>query len=114
MAKDDYPVILYQVLAYLYNCLKKDLPVAEEYLEAQGKLFRINTNYWRFVLYNLQKDGYICGLIMTKVRGEKYPMISDIEQAEITPKGIEYLTENSFIHKAKEMLKDTKAIIPFV
>lgn len=50
MAKDDYPVILYQVLAYLYNCLKKDIPVEEEYLEAQGKLFRINTNYWRFVL----------------------------------------------------------------
>lgn len=51
---------------------------------------------------------------MTKVWGEKYPTISDIEQAEITPKGIEYLTENSFIHKAKELLKDTKTIIPFV
>lgn len=51
---------------------------------------------------------------MTKVWGEKYPTISDIEQVEITPKGIEYLTENSFIHKAKELLKDTKAIIPFV
>ena len=24
MAKDDYQVIVYQILAYLYNCLKKD------------------------------------------------------------------------------------------
>lgn len=51
---------------------------------------------------------------MTNVLGEDYPVISDIENMRITPKGIEYLTDNSFIQKANELLKDTKAIIPFI
>lgn len=51
---------------------------------------------------------------MTNVWGENYPIISDLENMRITPKGIEYLTGSSFIQKAKELLKDTKAIIPFI
>ena len=51
---------------------------------------------------------------MTNVWGEDYPIISNLENMKITPKGIEYLTDNSFIQKAKELLKDTKAIIPFI
>lgn len=45
MAKDDYGVIIYQILSYLYNCLKKDIKVDKSYLEPQGELFNINTNY---------------------------------------------------------------------
>lgn len=50
MAKDDYEVIVYQVLAYLYNCLKKDIDVDPKLIEPQGKLFNINSNYWSFIL----------------------------------------------------------------
>lgn len=114
MARDDYEVIIYQILSYLYNCLKKDIKEDKSYLEPQGKLYNINTNYWTFIIYNLVKDGYIKGVTLTNVWGEDYPIISDIENMRITPKGIEYLTNNSFIQKAKELLKDTKAIIPFI
>lgn len=110
MARDDYGVIVYQILSYLYNCLKKDIKVDKSYLEPQGKLYNINTNYWTFIIYNLVKDGYIEGVTLTNVWGEDYPVISDIENMRITPKGIEYLTDNSFIQKAKELLKDTNLV----
>jgi len=114
MAKDDYQVIVYQILAYLYNCLKKDIKVDEEYLRPQGKLFNINTTYWNFVIINLLEDGFIDGVRTEKVWGEKYPIIGSLEEIGITPRGIEYLTDNAFIKRAVEMLKDAKAIIPFV
>jgi len=113
MAKDDYPVIVYQILAYLYNCLKSGVPIEEKYLVAQGELFSINTEYWKFIIYNLVKDELIEGVTLQSVWGKKYPIVQNIGDAGITPKGIQYLTDNSFINKAKEMLKDVKAIIPF-
>ena len=114
MAKDDYHVIVYQILAYLYNCLKKDIKIETKYLEAQGELFNINTQYWQFIMYNLYADGLIDGITLTKTWGEKYPLISELENIGVTPKGIQFLTDNSFISKAAEMLKDAKSIIPFV
>lgn len=53
MAKNDYPVIVYHILAYLQNCLKGDIKVDLNYLVAQGKQFNINTNYWQFIMTNL-------------------------------------------------------------
>ena len=114
MAKDDYEVIVYQILAYLYQCLKKDVDIQEKYLMPQGKMLDINTKYWRFIIYNLNKDGLIEGIVLKKVWGEKYPLVEELENMNITPRGIQFLTDNSFIQKAKEVLKDTKSIIPFV
>lgn len=114
MAKDDYHVIVYQILSYLYNCLKKDMRIETKYLEAQGELFQINTQYWQFIMYNLHAEGLIEGITLTKVWGEKYPLITEVENIGITPKGIQFLMDNSFISKATEMLKDAKSIIPFV
>lgn len=114
MAKDDYQVIVYQVLAYLYQCLKKDIEIEEKYLVSQGKLFNINSSYWSFIMSNLVEDGLVKGPTLKKVWGMKYPLIENLEDISITPKGIQYLTDNAFIKKATEVLKDTKAIIPFV
>lgn len=114
MAKDDYEVIVYQVLAYLYNCLKNDIDVDPKLIEPQGKLFNINSNYWSFILSNLFEDGYIDGIIITNVYGKKYPIITDLEFIGITPKGIQFLVDNSFINKVVERLKDAKSIVPFI
>lgn len=114
MAKEDYPVIVYQILSYLYNCLKKGTDVDVKYLQPQGQLFNINSMYWRFILFNLVNDGYIDGVTFTKVWGEKYPQIDNLENIGITSSGIQFLIDNSFMEKAKALLKDTKAIIPFI
>lgn len=38
----------------------------------------------------------------------------DLENIRITPLGIEYLTDNDFLKKARDFLKDIKAIVPFI
>ena len=115
MAKDDYHVIVYQILSYLYMCLKKDIKVKGKNISHESsKYFHINKNYWSFIIVNMFNDGMITGITLTKVWGEEYPIISDLDDCRITPYGIEYLCDNSFMQKAKKFMKDVKEITPFV
>lgn len=120
MAKDDYYVIVYQILAYLYQCLKAGEDVDPKMLSKDSPYFivngkELNDRYWCYILYNLQKMGFVSGIIFSgNIAG--YPFERPLKWSDcmITPVGIEYLTDNSFIQKAKEFLKDMKAIAPFV
>ena len=119
MAKDDYHVIVYQILAYLYQCLKsgKDvdpqlLGVDSAYFTANGQ--ELNRRYWAYVIYNLQASELIEGVVFADMDNMKHPYPVNLDGCMITPAGIEYLTDNSFIAKAKEFLKEIKAIAPFV
>ena len=112
MAKDDYHVIVYQILSYLYNCLKHGQSPDPLMLKADSDLLRINDQYWYYVIENLLNDGYIVGITITKTWG-KETIVDNLDRCMITPKGIEYLCDNSFLNKAKELLKDVKAIVPF-
>lgn len=112
MAKDDYFVIVYQVLSYLYVKLKEGVRPDPELLKPGGKYLNINERYWTYVMFNLLNDGFITGITVTKLWGKEM-IIENLEDCQITPRGIEYLCDNSFIAKAKEFLKDVKAIVPF-
>ena len=46
MAKDDYHVIVYQILSYLYQCLKKGESADGNKLNYGSELLRINKSYW--------------------------------------------------------------------
>lgn len=113
MAKDDYHVIVYQILAYLYQCLKRGVMVEAKNLEHNCKYFQINQNYWVYILYHMQEDGLIKGLSFIDIDGMELPYPADLECCRITPRGIEYLCDNSFMEKAKQFLKDIKEIVPF-
>lgn len=116
MAKDDYHVIVYQILSYLYQQLKAGLPADEEMLSAEA-LFGINEKYRAYILRNLLNDGYISGITikeMKYINNQKDLRFMNMNQCEITPKGIEYLTDNSFLNKAKEFFKDVKNMTPFI
>lgn len=63
MAKDDYHVIVYQILAYLYQCLKKGERVEQKNLEYNCKYFQINKSYWTYILYHMQESGLIKGIL---------------------------------------------------
>jgi len=119
MAKDDYHVIVYQILAYLYQCLKsgkdvdpKMLGVNSDYFAVNGQ--EINKRYWAYIMYNLTQSGLIDGIVFADIDNLKYPHPVNLSDCMITPIGIEYLTDNSFLAKAKEFLKDVKAIAPFI
>lgn len=113
MAKDDYYVIVYKILAYLYTQLKKGEKIESEMLMYDGSLFRINRTYWTYIFENLTKDGYITGLSNISV-GNGYYLKDQFANCQITPKGIEYLCENSLAEKAKQFLKEVKEITPFI
>lgn len=113
MAKDDYHVIVYQILAYLYTQLKAGEPVDGNMLTHDGPYFKINERYWAYVMETLVNKEFIDGVTITKPWGED-AIVSDLGDARITPEGIEFLCDNSFLQKAKQFLKDVKAIVPFV
>ena len=110
MAQNDYFVIVYRVLKYLYDCLKKGEKPEAEYLVAST--YNIPENYWIYILLSLINEEYIKGI---RVNHTKEGVIfGGLQEAIITPKGIEYLFENSLIEKAKKTLKDVKDMIPFI
>lgn len=113
MAKDDYCVIVYQILSYLYQQLKKGKDIEVSLIQNDSKYLQINKRYWEYVITNLLKDGFIRGIVVEEtIDGEVD--IYNLDKCEITPKGIEYLTDNSTIEKAKQFMKDLKNIIPFI
>ena len=119
MARDDYHVIVYQILSYLYVQLKKGKPIDPEQISQDNRYFHINEKYWLYIMKNLSNDGLIDGITVTERRyaddNEIVLRISDLENCEITPRGIEFLTDNSFMEKAKKFFKETKDVLsPFV
>lgn len=43
MAKDDFPVIVYQILAYLYQCLKSGKNVDPKQIGVDSDYFKVNS-----------------------------------------------------------------------
>lgn len=113
MAKDDYHVIVYQILSYLYVQLKAGKQVDAAILLPDSKYLGINRKYWVYIMKSLINDGLIDNITITELWDGEYD-VQDLEDAMITPRGIEYLCDNFFINKAKEFLKDVKAIVPFI
>lgn len=119
MAKDDFHVIVYQLLAYLYTCLKrgedpdpKRLCADSDFFKANGQA--LNAKYWAYIVYNMHRLGLIDGVVFADMDGLKHPYPVNLDGCMITPLGIEYLTDNAFLAKARDFLKDIKAIVPFV
>ena len=113
MAKDDYFVIVYKMLDYLYDCLKKGREPEAAALRHDGKLFRIHPQYWLYIIEHLLSGGYIEGLRITKAWGME-TVVEDFDCCRITPDGIAYLEDNAKLQRAKKALKELKEIIPGV
>ena len=110
MAKDDYHVIVYQVLSYLYQCLKNGEEVDSGRLQPKG-LFDIDEKYWLYIIEHMKADGLIEGFeIHRYINGH---VGADFTKAQITPAGIGYLLDNNLMAKAKRFLKDMNGIMPF-
>lgn len=109
MARDDYFVIVYQVLKYLYDCLKRG--EKPEAIRLQASYYSIPGNYWEYIIVNLSEEGYITGLMIQPSKDGL--AFGDLQDMIITPKGIEYLFENTMIEKVKRTLKDVKEMVPF-
>lgn len=110
MAKDDYFVLVYKFLSYLYKSLKCGKIPQESYLHWQTKDFPVEETYFNYVVENLMKDGYIENVLIIPVDGAN-PIIRIDNSIRITPKGIEYLEENSSMKRIATALKEVIDIV---
>lgn len=82
-------------------------------LQYDSTLLGVNEPYWAYIMENLQAQGYITGLTVVAAWGGARS-ISNLERCQITPDGIAYRFENNLLAKEKELLKDVKAMTPFI
>jgi hypothetical protein len=111
MAKDDYFVIVYRFLKYLYDCLKKSKKPSCDVLN--GSFFCVDDDYWEYIVKHLTEDGYIEGAVFVPISGVVGLKLSKTDRIEITPKGILFLDDNSVFNKIKGVVKDIAEILPF-
>lgn len=108
MAKDDYFVITYRILTYLYECFKQgEAPDTSLFgPDALG----ISNGYWGNIMESLLSEGYIRGIAVMPRMGGGFGI--RLLELRITQKGIEFLQDNSKMAKAKNFLKTFKETIP--
>lgn len=111
MEKDDYFVVVYKILAYLYITLKEGSHPDALLLQHDSRLLGVNEMYWTYIMENLQEQGYLTGLtVITPWDGNK--MIFGLECCQITPAGIAYLLDDYMLDKAKTSLLEKNISIP--
>ncbi|MBQ6481384.1 MAG: hypothetical protein IJI45_09725 [Anaerolineaceae bacterium] len=110
MAKDDYDIIVYRVLVYLYACLKRRILFDEAIFRATVRKDIESEEYFTKALEMMQEEKLIRGLEFAH-SGNISVLVSDIKETEITPDGIHYLKENSRMEKIGEALKKAVDII---
>ena len=111
MAKDDYDVIVYKILVYLYGCLKRKTVFTQTVFDRTIKREQLDDGYLEDVIRMMTTENLITRTSFTKAWGNKYIMLSDYGDMEITPAGIHYLKENSGTQKVKEMLLESTDMI---
>lgn len=112
MAQDDMFVVMYKILAYLYDCMKKGMEPRPSMLAHDGEMLNIDQRYWARILKELADHGYVSGVI---VRGTwEGELLVRFNHPTVTMEGVEFLQENSTMRKALEFLKETKSAIPLL
>lgn len=111
MAKDDYDVIVYRVLVYLYACMKRKIVFENDTFQKAVRKNVESDEYFEDILRMMQEEGLISGLAYTTAWGGESIMLSDLCDAKITPSGIRYLNENDRMKRIGNMLKEAADII---
>lgn len=105
MAKDDYFVLAYRILQYLYRCLKSGNSASHDALKPDA--LGVNARYGSYLLEHLAGDGYLSGVYVD----EQTVCMGDVQ---ITPRGIEYLMDGRMMKRAARFLRSARAVIPEV
>ena len=104
MAKDDMEVVIYKILMYLYECMKRDvMPDLKKY-GWHSELIDIPQQYWCKIIRVLVEKGLVKGFSVCPTKDGI--LIETKPPIEITYEGREFLRENSGMKKAKEVCGD--------
>ena len=111
MAKDDYDVIVFKILTYLYAVLKgKEVFTKEKYDIAIGKK-NINEQYLHRIYKLMSDEGLVEELAFTRAWGSVVIPLFDESDMMITAKGIHFLEENDKMKAAGRFLSDKADVI---
>lgn len=101
MPKNDMHLIIYKLLRFLYDCNKQGkIPTFSDMFKVI-ELSTIPQSYLAQILMELIDNGYVSGCDVTAT---KDTILIDLsENAHITVKGLDYLTESSRMKKAQEV-----------
>lgn len=110
MAQNDFFPIVYRILAALYKNLKEESKNDKGLFDTT--LYGCRQAFLYYILKFLIDEKYVDKVSYKYYDNEVH--FSDLSIMQITPKGIEYLQDNSMMEKAKLFLKDIKASIPFI
>lgn len=109
MPKNDYFVMAYKLLKYLYECLKSGTHPNINLITAESKFFPIGNEYFTYLIENLVNEGYIRNVKVAKYDDEISVIIT--ADMQITPKGIEYLQENNMMNKMAKAITNIAELI---
>lgn len=104
MAFDDMEVIIFKVLTYLYACLKQGKAPRFEDIQSNSRLLDIPEAYWIVVMQEMIRKELIGGVRVIPTKSG--PTFSD-NGIHITLEGVNYLSENEGMKKAKKFLGET-------
>lgn len=107
MAQNDMYVVMYKVLAYLYDCMKRGAEPEDARWCASA--LGIPESYWTAVVSQLVEHGFVSGVTVTDFMGGKC-LVTPINPI-VTMEGVAFM-ENGMMRKALRFLQDTKAAIP--
>ena len=103
--------IIYRILKYLEQHIgEENIDLDKITHEAMG----ISFLRWEALLRMMQEEGYIKGLVFEQTMSDSSPHVVIPIRPKITIKGLEYLTENSFMKKAENAVRAVKEFIPGV
>ena len=100
MSKDDYFVLAYRILSYLYACFKAGEQPDMDCISAD--VLHIPVGYWFNIMRSLTEEGYIVGLVFPASIGSAVSV--KVIDLRITQKGIEFLQENSKFTSMDDMI----------
>lgn len=109
MAQNDMFVIMYKIVAYLYDCMKRGIEPDENMLSADA--LGIPERYRMDVLEELAAHRYVSGVSIRHLLGGD---IVEFDRPRVTIEGVQFAQENTMMAKAARILRDAKASIPFI
>ena len=103
MASDDFEVVAFKILSYLYRCMKSGKKVD---IAALRQLVGCNETYFGAVARSLQSKGLVEGFDFDAFSGIVIdsPNIAAMSDPMITMDGAIFVSENSRMRKAKDFV----------
>lgn len=99
MAQNDMHVVVFKILAIVYDCMKRG--VEPRLSDIDAKAMGIPESYWAQIMSELVRHGYLTGVSVTKVTTGD---VVNAAKPRVTLDGVQYLSENRMMAKAAKIL----------